>query len=55
MKTSAPVAKGCFRPKQFLHPPLTLLLPPIAPSAEIYDLSPVLGLDVTLVFLLPRY
>lgn len=44
-----------FEMEQLLQPPLTLLLPPIAPAAQIYDLSPVLGLDVTLVFLLPRY
>lgn len=55
MKASVAVARACFRLKQLLCPPLTLLLPPIAPLAQIYDLSPGLGLDVTLVFLLPRY
>lgn len=55
MKASAAVAKVCFSLKQFLCPPLTLPLPPITPPAQIYDVSPVLGLDVTLVFLLPRY
>lgn len=55
MKASAAVAKVCFRLKQLLCPSLTLLLPPIALSVQIYDVSPVLGLDVTLVFLLRRY
>lgn len=34
--------------------PLMLLLPGTT-SAQIYDLPPVLGLDVSLVFLLPTY
>lgn len=36
-------------------PPLPFLPLPVTTSAQIYDPSPVLGLDVVLVFLLPRY